>query len=315
MNRLALSSLVLGLAAATPAAFAQTPNCPPGSWLCADVSINGGISGNVQVGPVAPIPPQVVVQPPQRVYMTPPQPQPVVYVQPAPRVWVQPAPRVYVQPPPVVVYQPQQPVYYYQQPQQYQLYYQPGMQMQQRSTMFGLMAGGGFSYLGGPGSGLLGEGSVGFRVRGRGHWGFEGLVGVAGGRDYNGDNRLEVPVALSGMVYFNPQHAFQVYGLFGVDYSWASLRYTSDHALERGLSSSNYQYLGGHAGLGFEWHLGPVFALWADARGFVRGRIDGSAASNPEFSRQVVDNAGTVTTQSSNTSMGVLTQAGVALFF
>ena len=85
---LASASLLLGVVAAAPAAQAQ---CPPGSWLCADISINGGVG----IGA-----PMVYVQPPP-----PPPPPQVVYVQQPP-----PPPRVvYVQQPPMVVYQPAPP--------------------------------------------------------------------------------------------------------------------------------------------------------------------------------------------------------------
>src|SRR3954453_20147540 len=92
MKKLALTGLVLALTAAAPAANAQS-QCPPGSWLCADITIGAT---------PAPAPAPVIIEqapPPPRVIVVPaPRPPRIIYA-PAP-------PRVYVAPAPVVVYQP-----------------------------------------------------------------------------------------------------------------------------------------------------------------------------------------------------------------
>ncbi len=306
MNKLALSTLALGLTLAAPSAFAQQA-CPPGSWLCADITIGGGVQA----------PPPVYVSPPVMV-MPPP---PVVYMQPRPRVYIQPPPpaRVYIQPPPVVVYQPQQ-VYvpqqqFYYQQQQPQQGYQ--LQPPPRRGYAGLQVGLGGSYLG-SGSmhgapGGMGGVSGGLRLRGAGHLGGELTIGIYGGRDFNRDDRTEVPISLSGLVYFNPQNRFQIYGVFGVGASWASVNYAAGNtAAHGGLSGANYGYVGGQLGLGAELQLSQRFSLFVDVRGFVRTRVDDGRNRNPEFSQF---NASLHATETTNTSFGAVGQIGAALYF
>lgn len=297
MNKLALSTLALGVSLAAPSAFAQQA-CPPGSWLCADITIGGG----VQVAP-----PPVYVNPPVMVM-----PPPVVYVQPRPRVYIQPPPpaRVYIAPPPVVVYQPQQ-VYV---PPQQEYYYQPQQQFQleqpPRRGYAGLQLGVGGSYLG---AGGLGGINGGVRLRGAGHLGGELTVGIYGGRDFNRDDRTEVPVSVSGLVYFNPQNRFQVYGILGIGAAWAHVNYTPVNSLSHGaLSGANYAYVGGTLGLGAELQLSQRFSLFVDVRGFVRTRVDDGRDTNPEFSQF---NAMMHATETTNTSFGALGQVGAALYF
>lgn len=284
---LASASLLLGVVAAAPAAHAQ---CPPGSWLCADISISGGVA-------VAPPPPVVYVQPP------PPPPPQVVYVQPPP-----PPPRVvYVQQPPVVVYQPAPPPVYVAQPTRL-------MYPMQSNTLVGLQAHVGGLGFGGAGGGtsFMGLGGLGLRVRGRNsHWGGEFAISLAGGTDYNRDYRVEVPVTASAILYFNPQNRFQVYGLLGANLSYAYVEYQpANRGAHRFFNEGEYGYIGGHLGLGFEYQVTQRFSLFADVRGFLRTRIDDTTSVNPEFSR-TVDGA----TQTTNSSMGISSQLGAALYF
>lgn len=286
---LASASLLLGVLTAAPAAHAQ---CPPGSWLCADIRVGGGLIAQ------PPPPPVVYVQP-----VMPPPPPRVVYVQPPP-----PPPRiVYVQPPPVVVYQPAPPpTYVVPAATQY-------MPIQQRSTLVGLQAHAGFTMLPSlSGAGAIGLGGAGLRIRGRNQfWGFELAVSAAGGRDYNGDARIEVPTTGSMLFYFNPQHRFQVYGLLGAQLSFGAVDYTALNAVAHGQPWGQYVHVGGHAGLGFEYQASARVSLFVDARGFLRTRIDDEADRNPEFARTLP----TGTTQTTNTSMGLSTQVGVVLYF
>lgn len=289
---LASASLLLGVVAAAPAAQAQ---CPPGSWLCADISISGGIVA-------APPPPVVYVQPPP-----PPPPPQVVYIQQPP-----PPPRVvYVQPPPMVVYQPAPPppVYVTTTPTRFYVQ-QPG----QSGALVGLQAHfGGLAFGSSSGStSFMGLGGLALRARGRnGYWGGELGVSFARGTDYNRDARTEIPITATGLVYFNPQNRFQVYGLLGASLSYAYVQYAPGNAgAHRGLSEAEYGYLGGHVGLGFEYQVSQRFSLFADVRGFLRTRID-DQTSNPEFSRNLSDGS----TQTTNTSMGLSSQLGAVLYF
>lgn len=302
MKKIGLASLLLAMVAVAPAAQAQ---CPPGSWLCADI----------QIGTSAPPPP------PPTVVVTQPPPPPTVYVVRPP-----PPPTVYVVRPPVVVYQPAQPVYY----QQPTGYYAPPPPP--RRGFFGIQA----SVVGAPyvspgmrGTmndtfGALGGFNAGLRFRNNGYFGGEIGIGVMGGRDYNGDDRIEIPLTLTGLVYFNPGNRFQVFGLAGLGFSFADVRYNAQsssslvsgsyatnvdaHAGRRG---ANYGYVGGHIGIGAELQLSPRFSLFADIRGFVRGRVDDETRSNPEFARNLPNG----TTQTTNTSVGMSGQLGAILYF
>src|SRR5690242_3498689 len=101
------SAALLGasLAAAQPAggsAPAGNPNCPPGSWFCADTQAQPAAPAGQPVQPLTPLPSNGAPA-------TQPAPNPppvVVYQPPPPVVVVQPAHPE--QPPPVYVYTPRE---------------------------------------------------------------------------------------------------------------------------------------------------------------------------------------------------------------
>jgi hypothetical protein len=292
MNKTAFAALCLSLGAFAPAASAQS--CPPGSILCASATVTIG------TGPVAQpvyVPQQPIVQP--------------VYVQPvAPRVYVQPVPQVIVTPaPPVRYYVQPRPSYYYVQSQP--------MYFWRSNVMWGGGLSAGVSYVGGRYAdqpGVMGLVSAVGRARAAGHFGGEIAIGAAYGRDWNGDERFEIPYWLSALVYFNPQHRAQFYGVIGANGSFAGVQY---NALNRaagshgGRSMGEYAYLGGHVGLGLEYQITQRFVLFGDARGFLRTRIDEDIRSNPEFAENQADG----TTRTTNTSMGVVTQFGAIFYY
>ena len=70
---------------------------------------------------------------------------------------------------------------------------------------------------------------------------------------------------------------------------------------------ASYGYFGAQAGIGLELRLNRTLAFNADFRGFIRGRTDSGAASQPEF----VDAYG----RSTNTSGGGLFTGGMTLYF
>lgn len=290
MNKTAIAALCLSLGAFAPAASAQS--CPPGSIVCASASVT--IGG----GPV--------IQP---VYV----PQPVatpVYVQPvAPRVYVQPAPVIYTPAPPVRYYVAPRPQYYYVQSQP--MYYW------RSNLLWGGGISGGLAYFGGRYAdqpGLVGMANAVGRIRGAGHFGGEFAIGLAYGRDWNGDNRLEIPLWMSALVYFNPQHRAQFYGVVGAHGSIASVDYNQMNIAagsHGGRSSGEYMYLGGHAGLGVEYQITQRFVLFADVRGFLRTRIDEEVRSNPEFAETQADGS----TRTTNLSMGVVSQLGAIFYY
>jgi hypothetical protein len=294
MNKLALSTFALGLALAAPSAFAQQA-CPPGSWLCADITIGGGVVA----------PPPVVA--PAPIYQVPP---PVVVVPPRPRVYLVPPPpaRVYIAPPPVVVYQPA-PVY---QPQPQVVYYQQQQAPRYvlppppRRAYVGLQLGVAGSYIGN--GSAMGGINGGLRFRGQGHFGGELTVGAYGGRDFNGDARTEVPVALNGLIYYNPQNRFQVFGVFGIGAGWARVDYTANNRpAHGGRTSGDYGYIGGTLGLGAELQLSQRFSLFADIRGFIRTRIDeGARGTGPQLNLEFTRVNAMGVTESTNFLVGLV---------
>lgn len=299
MKKIALSSL-LASASLLVTTLAQAQNCPPGSWLCADLQIGGGVSGGVVIGggrPVAPAAPVVVQPPPPAPVLVPAPPPPVVVMQPAP---------VYVPPPQPVVVVRQQPVYY--------TTYTPAVALPDRPQTFGLGAYASGLFLSTHESSrsgaAMGGGAVMMRYRHTPFLASEATLGGMVGRDYNGDRRAEVPVTVGGALYFNPRNRFQVYGLLGVGMSFATVRYDGDNARFRGREDASYTYLGGYAGLGAEWQLSRNFSLLFDVRGFIRGRVDREVETNPEFTRY---NGPRVET--TNVSMGMTGQLGAMFWF
>jgi|LNFM01.1.fsa_nt_gb hypothetical protein len=290
MNKTAIAALCLSLGAFGSAASAQ--ECPPGSIVCASASVTIG------TGPV-------YAQPVQPVYVQPVQP---VYVQ-------QP---VYIQRPPRVIYTPAPPVRYYVTPRPTYYYVAPQSMYFWRSNV---LVGGGISlgaaFFGGRVAdqpGIVGLASAVGRVRAPGHIGGEIAIGAAFGRDWNGDNRFELPFWLSGLVYFNPQHRAQVYGVIGANGSVAGVSYSAANraaGAHGGRRSGDYLYIGGHVGVGLEYQITQRFVLFADVRGFLRTRIDDEIRTNPEFAENLADG----TTRTTNTSMGAITQFGAIFYY
>lgn len=246
--------------------------------------INGGISvgGGVQVGMAPP----------------PPQQQVIVVQQPPP----------YYQPPPRQVLVVQQPTY------TYTTTTTVAYLGTERARGLGLGAyAAGMTFGGRSGDHSSGMGGVGATLRYRQHPMFATELSIGGlaGTDYNSDSRIEVPVTLSELIYFNPQNRFQFYAVLGVGMSWATIGYNDQNARTRGTDRASYTYAGGLAGLGVEWQLSPNFSIYTDARAFVRTRIDPGASGNPEFSRTNADGR----TETTNVSVGVIGQLGGLFYF
>lgn len=132
------------------------------------------------------------------------------------------------------------------------------------------------------GGGMGGVGAS-FRWRPSPYFAFDVGTDVIGGTDYNGNGRIELSGALSGLVYFNPQHRVQVYGIGGVHVSHAAVDNEGSYytGVTWGDSSTTYDYAGAHAGLGVEFRLSRHFALFADAMGIIRRELNDD--NQPEF--------------------------------
>ncbi len=290
MTKAALGSSVFALALLLPSvALAQqapaqsNPNCPPGSWFCADS----------QEKPAAPAGQPL---------------QPLPGTQPA-----QGNPPVVVQqgaPPPVVVYQPPPPVVVYQGPREAPpppvYYYHPRPAWPRRNEwginlhLEGAMIGSGVNHDAGMGG--LG---LGLRYKPIPAFGIEADLDFAGGRDYNGFRRNETAFTINGLVFLNPRSHVQVYLLAG--FGWSGARAVDDTA-GYDAATYNYGYFGGQAGGGLEFRVAKHFALNLDLRGFIRGRIDDQAQFQPEFRDPA-------TGRTTNTSGGALITGGMTFYF
>src|SRR5947209_11209004 len=191
-------ALVMGVSAVASAQ--QSPNCPPGSWFCADAQVPGlggaqitiGGGGQPQLQPL-PVPQQPiqVVPPPVVVQQPPPQQPPVVVYQPAP-------------PPVVIVRQPQPDYRYY--------YVRRPVTLPQHEWGVNLRLDGAF--IGGRqdrGGGALGGFGAGLRYKPTPWFGVEAGADFAIGRDYNDYARNETAFTLNGMLFLNPRSRAQVY--------------------------------------------------------------------------------------------------------
>jgi len=161
-------------------------------------------------------------------------------------------------------------------------------------------------------SGMSGLGFS-FRYRPIPHFAFDAGVDFLAGVDFQGQDRRETALLLNAMVFFNPRSKLQVYTIGGLGFSGAHVQRNSDIALEDGTVlpagyEANYSYFGAQLGLGLEWRVGRKIALDFDVIGFIRGRTDELARTEPEF----VDAS---TGRATNTSGGGLGRLGVTFYW
>ena len=310
---LTLVSVAAAMTLSVPA-FAGPGDCPQGSWFCADAEVKPGVPAPQAPAPAAQPPRSAVV-----VVEEPPAPPPVERRPPRP-----PAP-----PPPVVIYQPvpQAPPprviivapgygYGYTQPPP-RFAAPPPPRVPRWHPEFGIDLRVEGVALGHPNNGTYnaGMGGVGLSLRYRPvpHFAFDLGVDLLAGTDYNGFQRTEVPISLSGILYVNPKSRVQFYLMGGGNISRAEVR--SDFpAPQLGLVDggtqygATYTYAGGQGGGGFELRLSRRVALHLDALGFIRTRIDSNADAAPEFTDPQ-------TGKTTNLSAGALIRGGVNLWW
>jgi hypothetical protein len=131
-------------------------------------------------------------------------------------------------------------------------------------------------------------------------------VDVIGGKDWNGFTRIETPVSLNAMIYVNPRSRVQFYLIGGAHLSHAQVRSDSRSDLldpqDDGKYGADYNYFGGQGGVGLEFRLGRRVGLSFDTLAFIRKRTDDGP--KPEY----VDPA---TGKTTNTSAGILFRGGL----
>ena len=148
------------------------------------------------------------------------------------------------------------------------------------------------------------HGSFRFRPN-MGHFALDLGIGAYGGMDYNGLERVEVPLTADALVYVNPRQRFQIYGVAGLGLSFAHAEgFQGGDFLQR-----DYAHFGAQLGAGAELRLSRWFSVNADVRGFVRERIDNNPT--PEFTEIDVDGD----LRSTDTSGGVLVNIGGTVYF
>jgi hypothetical protein len=249
VRRISIAASVMAattLAAMT--ASAADPNCPPGSWFCADAEIKIGVPG----AETPPPPPAPTTQPAP--------PPPVVIYTPAPAP--PPPPQYYPPPPP-----PPPP---------------PAPRHQSEVGLNFHLVGAAFGATDTYKKGDTGAGGIGaaLRFRPTPRIALEISLDAMRGRDANGFERSEVPLSFVGMLYLNPKSRAQVYLLGGFGFSSAAVDVEDGY---NGKHRENYSYFGGLFGGGIEFRVGRKVALNFDVRGFVRGRTDDAARNHPEF--------------------------------
>jgi hypothetical protein len=131
-----------------------------------------------------------------------------------------------------------------------------------------------------------GMGGIGlsFRWRPSPYFAFDFGGDVMGGTDYYGFDRVETTLSGSGLLYFNPQHRVQVYGIGGLHATHAEVEGFRDGDLDGWTwmhdETVGRDYVGGHAGIGVEFRVSRLVGLHMDLIGIVRERVgDGP----PEF--------------------------------
>lgn len=131
---------------------------------------------------------------------------------------------------------------------------------------------------------LVGMGGAGlsFRWRPSPYFAFDVGTDLIGGTDYNDDQRVEISGALSGIVYFNPQHRVQVYGIGGINLAHAEVDQSQSFFCDfcDSTNTEGRNYFGGHGGLGVEFRIARHFGMFVDALALVRKRIDSDV---PEY--------------------------------
>ena len=123
----------------------------------------------------------------------------------------------------------------------------------------------------------------------------------------------ETALLLNGMVFINPKNMVQVYALGGLGFSGASVNRKNvtelaDGSLIESEERVEYSYFGGQLGIGLEFRIAKRTALNVDVLGFVRGRTDERARTEPEF----IDPE---TGRTTNTSGGGLLRGGITFYW
>lgn len=274
MRRCFSSIFFMALAVSVPAQAWAQDDCPPGSWFCEEVDVPpppeaAPAAPTDEPAAEAPVEPEAA--PPPRAGTAPKKgTPPVIVYQPVPD-----AP-----PPQVVIVQPGTAVRKVPPPP-------PPPKKRAWKERFGLNLRLQGIVLGGhedvdPDAGMGGLG-VSFRYRPAPAFALDFGADLVAGIDYNGFDRVETPLSLTGLLYVNPKSKVQFYFLGGINGSYAHVESDTYSPLlaEEGGYEEDYSYFGGHGGVGLEFRLSRRVALNIDTLVAIRGRTD--EGNVPEF--------------------------------
>lgn len=131
--------------------------------------------------------------------------------------------------------------------------------------------------------------------------GVEFSVDSAFGRDALDAKRRELAISAALLAFFESHELVQVFLSTGLFHSWADVE-------PRQSYDRHYRYFGAFLGLGTELTFHPLYSVFLRLDGFIRGRVDQGAGSDPEFFHQT-------TGETSNSSAGMLLRVGAARYF
>jgi opacity protein-like surface antigen len=266
-------------------------SCPPGSWFCASAPQQEAAPAGQ---PLQPLPgPDASSQAEGKGGGSPPAPPVVVYEPPPPTAVDRPE-----APPPYEYLPPRRPPI--SPPHEW------GLNLHAEGALIGH---------GTQGNAGLGGAGAGLRFKPTRSFGLEADLDFAGGHhDYQGNDRSETAFTINGLWFLNPRSHAQLYLLAG--FGWSGAHVTCDTCATS--IDNHYNYFGGQLGAGLELRLTRVLAFNLDIRGFMRGRTDELARSQPEFD----DPAGCASNptpgtvcRTTNSSGGSLVTGGMTLYF
>jgi hypothetical protein len=126
---------------------------------------------------------------------------------------------------------------------------------------------------------------------------------LIGGRDWNGDRRVESALLVHALLFINPADRIELHVLSGFGLSQAFVRDSGPS----GIDNRRYAYFGWDLGFGLDWYVTKRVAIGLELLGLVRVRTN-DRRDDPEF----VDPG---THRATNVSAGGLVRPGVTFYW
>jgi len=154
----------------------------------------------------------------------------------------------------------------------------------------------------------LGGAGLAFRLRPFPMFAVDLGLEIAGGVDYNGNDRAEQAFVGNTLVFLNPRDRVQCFLLGGFNLGGANVRVRKQAGYAVLPRDDSYTYVGVQLGLGVEWRVSRRAAITSDFELLARGRTDTGRDTNPEY----IDPS---THMATNDSGGGLFRLGGTLYF